>query len=69
VSSPAKKDLEALVGGKLDMSQQCALAAQKANSIFGYIKRGITSREKEVILCHCKAPSGVLYPGLGPTAQ
>lgn len=47
-SSFAEKAVGNSADNKLAMSQQCALAAQRANSILGYIRRDVASTAREV---------------------
>jgi len=49
-SRSLERDLGLLVDDKLNMSQQSALVAKKANGILGCMKKSVASRSRDVLL-------------------
>jgi len=70
---PAARDLGLPVDGKLNMSQQCALIAQKVNHILGSIKRSMARKGKGsdpmLLLCAGETSPAVLYPDVESLVQ
>ena len=73
-SSPAEKDLGVLVGGKLPMSQQCALASPESQPCPGLHQekcgQQVKGGDSPPLLCPRETPPAVLCPALGaPTSE
>lgn len=59
--NPAKKDLGMVVGGKLNMSQQYELTAQKAKGIQRSVAKQVEGVYSSFLLCSYEIPPGVLH--------
>ena len=65
-SNLAERDLGVVVDNRVNVSQQCAAAATNINRILGCIHRGITSRDRDMII---PLYSARVRPHLGCSVQ
>ena len=63
----AEKDLGVILDGKLDMSQQCTLATQKANRILGF-QQG-EGGDPAPLVCAGEPSCGVPRPDMDSSVQ
>ena len=72
--SPPEKDLEVQTEGKLDVSQLCALTAQKSKHILGctFLLQqwpAVKGGDPAPLRCAGEASPGVLHPGMETSVQ
>ena len=67
----SEKDLRIVVDHKLNMSEQCDVAAKKGNAILGCINRSIVSKSRKVLvpLYSALVSPHLEYPVLDTTLQ